>query len=158
MRRAIHRLAVCLLAALAAGAPAAAQDVVRPAEVQGLLEGSDGVAVQLSWDPVTTDVLGHPETISHYRVYRGETPDFVPDKTGDSNLLGTALLPEYSDDAAAQAPLSYYYLISAVDADGNESDTKPAVVTTPPVLSGYWTSSTIELDWTAAAPAANVAS
>ena len=57
--------------------------------------------------------------------------------------------------AAASAD-SYHYLISAVDAAGNESDTKSPLISTLPVLSGFWTSSTIEIDWTDAEPASDV--
>ena len=44
-----------------------------------------------------------------------------------------------------------------MDAAGNESVTRPAKVTTPAVLTGHWTNTTIELQWSGAAPAAEVA-
>ena len=145
------------LAALFALLPALAQDVTRPAEVADVVGARIAGDVQLGWSAVTADVAGNPEAIDQYKVYRGTSPDFVPDKVSGSNLIGTALDAEYTDAGAAADANTYFYLISAVDADGNESDTKPSTVDTAPTLSGFWTSQTIELDWTGAGPANQIA-
>jgi len=135
-----------------------AQDVTRPAEVAGLLGARVGSDVQLSWPAVETDAAGQPETIDHYNIYRGIAPDFVPDIAGGSNRIGTSPSAQFTDLGAAADELAYYYLISAVDNAGLESNTKPSLVTTPPVVSGFFTNTTLEVDWTDAEPAANVVS
>ena len=58
----------------------AGTDVLRPAPVEGLAVDHVGDDIHLDWDAVTLDVSGQPETLSHYHVYRGTTPDFVPDR------------------------------------------------------------------------------
>ena len=148
-----------VLALIAAAAwPAAAQDVTRPAVVDITGADNNAVDVTLLWAEASTDVSGNDETIDHYNVYRGDTPDFIPDKIGGSNLIGTSLVESFTDPGAAVGPQPYFYIVTAVDADGNESDAKPSTVTTNPVLSGFWTASTIELDWTDAAPLPDVVS
>jgi hypothetical protein len=98
------------------------------------------------------DAAGQPETLALYKIYRGLTPDFVPDTLDGSNLLGTSPTPEFDDPGAAAAAENYFYLISAVDGAGNESATRPSAVREPVTLSGSWTDTTIELDWTPASP------
>lgn len=144
--------------ALAFGAPAAAQDVTRPAAVTGLALGRSGNDVELSWNPVLTDAAGQPEAIDHYRVYRGDDATFVPDKSGGSNLIGAPLGASDTDAGAAAGAQPYFYLVGAVDAAGNESDSKPPRVTTPPVLSGSWILSRIDVSWTTAEPSDEVQS
>ncbi len=68
---------------------ALAADVIAPASVAGLSAERTGGNVALQWSAVTTDILGNAETVSSYRVYRGEAPDFVPDTSGGSNRIGT---------------------------------------------------------------------
>ncbi|MCP3978286.1 MAG: hypothetical protein GY716_03000 [bacterium] len=143
------------LTALAAGAALAA-DVTRPATVANVRVQHVGDDVLLSWDAVTLDVSGNGETVSQYKIYRGDIATFAPDKVGGSNLSGTSITQDFTDAGAAIDGLDHYYLISAVDADGNESDTKPSLVATPPVLSGFWTGTTIELDWTDAQPSGDL--
>jgi hypothetical protein len=135
-----------------ASGTALAEDVTRPAEVSGLLAARAGADVELQWGPVTLDVAGQPEIIDYYKVYRGGSPSFVPDMAGGSNLIGTTLTEQYSDLGAAADANDYYYLVSAVDTAGNESNTKSCLITTVPTLSGFWTNTTIELDWTDAEP------
>ncbi len=141
----------CLLL-LAAPLPVLADDVTGPADVTGLAVTKEGEDVHLSWNEVTTDAAGGPETVDHYRVFRGDTPDFVPDKTGGSNEIGTSETTEFTDAGAASDGHTWYYLVSAVDEAGNEGRTKAPTVTTPPVLTAHWTDTGIDLEWTDAEP------
>lgn len=144
-------LAVCWVLA----GPAAA-DVIKPAEVSGLRVDRSTDAAVLSWAAVTQDAAGNPDTVSAYRVYRGTTPDFVPDLVSGSNRLAQVAGTSFSDQGALTAPDPYHYLVTAVDGSGNESASSESWVTAPPVLSGSWTETTVELTWTAAAPSAEV--
>jgi fibronectin type 3 domain-containing protein len=150
------RVILGLLASIAAIGAVMAADVTPPAEVTELRVTKDAGDVVLTWSEVTTDRAGQPETIERYDVYRGTDPDFVPDKDGDTNRIGTAISPEYVDTGAAADSITYFYRVSAIDAAGNESNTRMPEVTTPPVLSGYWTDTTIELEWTDAQPIEDV--
>lgn len=135
---------------------ALAADVTRPAEVAGLLASHNGNDLQLAWTAVTLDAAGQPETVASYKIYRGLTPDFVPDTLDGANLIGTSASAQFDDVGAAGDGASYFYLISAVDAAGNESATRPSAVSGPVVLSGNWTDTTIELQWTPAEPETEV--
>ena len=145
---------VALVVAAAAGAYAA--DVVPPAEVSGLFANRNGSDVQLSWNAVVLDAAGGAETVASYRIYRDTTPGFVPDKTGGTNRVGTSAVTSFPDLGAASSGSTYYYVVSAVDAAGNESNTKTAAVVGIPVLSGTYTDTGVDLNWTAAAPADQV--
>lgn len=138
------------------GLAAQAADVTKPAEVAGLLAVRSGDDVVLSWSPVAQDVNGAAESVSQYRIYRGSTPSFVPDKTGGSNRIGTSPTAGFTDAGAMLTGIDGYYSVSAVDAAGNESVTKPSGITTLPVLSGTWTETTVDLNWSAAGPAGSV--
>ena len=146
-------LGVLLVAAVCT--PALADDVTRPAAVSNLVAAHVGSDGELGWDAVTLYAAGQPETIDHYKVYLGNTPDFVPDKAGGSNLIGTPSGELFTDVGAAAGPEPYFYLVSAVDTAGNESDTKSALLTTP-TLSAFWTTTSIEVDWTDSDAAADL--
>lgn len=133
-----------------------ALDVTNPAPVQGVSAQRLTDGVRLSWAPVTLDVLGAPEAGVQYRIYRGTAPDFIPDRAGGSNRIGLSATPEFIDTAALGAPLSYFYLVTAVDAAGNESGAQATAIVTPPILTSSWTDTTIELDWTTALPVSEV--
>ncbi len=153
----VRAVAVALVALLSLTAVHAA-DVTGPAEVQGLRVDPDAVPDDLviSWNAVTLDATGNPESIAEYRVYRGDTPDFVPDKDTGTNRIGTSAGTSFTDIAARTDGFDRYYLVSAVDAAGNEGLTRASTITTPPVLSGFWTDTTIELSWTDAQPLGEV--
>jgi hypothetical protein len=139
---------VAVMLALSVASFAIAADVSPPSEVTGLsIEGTPG-DVLLSWDPVSSDIFGGAETVDFYKVYRGTTPDFVPDKAGETNMIGTAATESFSDIGAAANGESFYYLVSAVDTVGTEGNTRGSRVETAPLLSGGWTETTIELNWT----------
>lgn len=132
-------------------------NVIKPAEVEDLRANRSTGDVVLSWTAVTQDAAGNDTTISSYRIYRGEAPDFVPDLAGGSNRIDEVVGESYTDVGAVSAPASFYYLVTAVDANGNESASSPSRVTVPPTLSGSWTETTVELNWTEASPADQVA-
>lgn len=136
--------------------PVLAADVTRPAEVTGVLGNRASGDVVLNWTGVTVDAAGNPETVASYRVYRDTVSNFLPDRTGGSNRIGTSTLPTFTDAGAGTGTAKYYYLVTAVDTAGNESGTKPAKFTTLPTLTGNYTDTTIDLTWTAAAPAAQL--
>lgn len=145
-------VAVLAAASVVLATTALAADVTPPAAVVGVLADRSGGDVQLSWSAVATDSAGNPETIGNYRVYRGTSPNFVPDKTGGSNRIGTAAGISFIDLGASADGNNYYYLVSAVDAAGNEGLTKSSTITTMPTLSGTYTDTGISLSWTAASP------
>jgi hypothetical protein len=152
IRRFVGLLTVLIVAA---SLPVLAQDVTRPSRVEELRGSRDGTDVLLSWDAVTLDAAGNAETVAEYNIYRGTAPDFVPDKAGGSNRIGTALSLTFTDSGAAANPTDYYYLVTAVDTAANESNAKAPLVTSP-VLSGFWTNTSIEVSWTDALPAVDV--
>ena len=144
-----------ILSAMLLGASAVfAADVTNPEEVANLLLGKSGGDVQLQWDAVNLDVAGNPETVGFYEVYRGTAAAFVPDKAGAGNRIGAPAVESFTDTTAAGAML--FYLVGAVDAEGNKGVTRDSELTAAPVLSGFWTDTTVELDWTAAEPLAEV--
>jgi hypothetical protein len=68
---------------------------------------------------VTTDIYGKEETVGSYEVYRGELPGFVP---SPGNLLATEPAGQTSstdENALLPAVPDYYYLVRAVDLEGN---------------------------------------
>ncbi len=87
-------------------------DNIRPAfptnPVANFVTGN--TAVEVSWDEVAD------EDFEYYRVYRGTVSGFVP---GDP--IASTLEPMFYDDAVAGAS-EYFYLITAVDQNGNESE------------------------------------
>jgi hypothetical protein len=144
-----------LLVCLAALVTPTLADVVPPARVTGLLVAESGSDIQLDWDPVTLDAAGQPETIDHYKMYRGTAPDFVPDKSGGTNLIGTSPTPSFTDAGVANDGIDYYYLATAVDAGGNEGNSKDSLLTTP-VLDGNYTNTGIDVSWTDSTPGAQL--
>jgi len=149
------RIACCAALGITAALSASAADVTRPGDVAGVLAAKQSNDVALAWTAVTQDVLGTAESAVSYRVYRGTSPDFVPDRAGGSNRVGTTSNVEFVDVGATLNPSSFYYLVTALDGSGNESAAGAAVLSTP-TLSASWTDTTIELTWTAAVPAERV--
>ncbi|MDD5223652.1 MAG: Ig-like domain-containing protein [bacterium] len=93
-----------------------------PKAISDLKANKSGTDLRLYWTAVTQTVDGDPTTINYYRVYRGETPNFVPDKVGFSNLIGTSPSAEYIDPWVIQdTNKNYYYLITSVNIWGLES-------------------------------------
>jgi len=79
--------------------------------------GNDAV---LTWNKITTDTLGNPETMYFYVIYRSTSPSFVP---GPSDSVGATIQPDttFTDTGVLDSTSSYYYLVKAVDVAGNRS-------------------------------------
>jgi len=107
----------------------------------------------LSWDPPTTNVDGSPLTgLSGYKVYYG---------TASGNYTQTINVGNVTTYIAANLTdgVTYYFAVTASDTLGNESGysnevskTTGAVDTTPPVISGVYTSNissnSATINWT----------
>jgi len=92
-----------------------------PISIANILVTRQSNDVQVSIPATITDLYGNLLTIEHYNVYRNTSPDFVPDTSGHSNLLGTTSDNSYTDADAMLSVESYYYLVTAVSEDGTES-------------------------------------
>lgn len=91
-----------------------------PATVAGLLVEvalEDATSLDLSWNPVTSDIYGDSSSVVSYRLFRGTAPGFVPDLDLPLATVG-APLTTYRDGGAAVTPTDYYYLVLAVDSQG----------------------------------------
>ena len=96
-------------------------DTTPPVGVTKMRVSKDSSDAYLDWPPVTKDTAGDLETMGLYRVFRGTVPDFVPDRTGFTNQIGTTTSSSYRDSDAIPSPTNDYYRVVAVDAAGNES-------------------------------------
>ena len=144
-----------VVAVLIVALPVGAADVTNPAEVTNLLLEKSGGDIVMSWDAVTLDVTGNPETIDHYEIYSGTIITFVPDKATGSNRIGSPLTESFAD-VGGLAGSTTYYIVSAVDQDFHEGLTRASTIQSPPTLTGFWTDTSIELDWTEAQPSVDV--
>jgi hypothetical protein len=116
-----------------------------------LLTGSPGYAatVEASWIPVTKDVDGHPETISHYILYFG--PEARPAEVNsphnnsfeyeNSRNVGRETTARQADLEPAR---TYYFAVTAVDIDGNISNYSPEARITIPAVPGSKTEPVVE--------------
>jgi hypothetical protein len=98
-----------------------------PAAVAGLSLQASGADIVLSWDPVDTDVDGNPINVSRYAIYRGSTPDFVPDRAGKFNRVGLVSDTSFADLNALVFAEDMYYRVTAEQLDGTESDDDSAL-------------------------------
>lgn len=98
------------------GVPTSVQGVKSPGFVRTLRVSRSGTNAVLTWDTVTLDIYGKPETVATYEVYRGTTPTFVPSV---SNRIGTPSSPTFTDTGAMLLAGSGYYLVRAIDSEGN---------------------------------------
>ena len=83
-------------------------------------------SVTASWDPVTLDVDGHPESISHYMLYYGRTPRPAGvTHPGDGAFAYDHVVNVGNVNQVQRADLTggltYYFSVAAVDASGNQS-------------------------------------
>jgi len=121
---------------------------------------SSSSAIGLSWSAVTAPANC---TISSYKVYGSTASGFTP---SSSNLLGSPTGTTFSSTGLA-ASTTYYYVVEAVDADGNSAASSQASAETaaascsavPSAPTGLTatasSSSVIGLSWTAVTPPAN---
>jgi len=121
---------------------------------------SSSSAIALSWSAVTAPANC---TISSYKVYGSTTSGFTP---SSSDLLGSPIGTTFSSTGLA-ASTTYYYVVEAVDADGNSAASSQASAETaaascsavPSAPTGLTatasSSSVIGLSWTAVTPPAN---
>jgi hypothetical protein len=70
----------------------------------------------LSWTPVTHDIYGKPVAVAHYEILRGVAPVFLPTPEPPHDTTSTA---GYSDAGSLAAAEDHFYLVRAVDAEGN---------------------------------------
>jgi hypothetical protein len=104
------------LSEAAVGTPHLIQGIKPPQFVGDLRLAKSGADAVLTWGVVTTNVYGQPAAISHYEVYRGTEPDFLP---APGNRIGEPVLPTYTDNGALlPGGPDYHYLVRAVDAAG----------------------------------------
>ncbi|MGO4692097.1 PA14 domain-containing protein [Glaciibacter sp. 2TAF33] len=135
----------------------AGADVEAPAAPTGAVASPVNATIRLDWTPSTSsDTTG-------YRVYRGTTPGVTATGTPKS---GTTLLTQpFYVDASVTSGTTYYYVVTAVDAAGNESavsneapglysvtpDTEaPAAATALAAVAG---NASVQLTWVASASA-----
>lgn len=86
-------------------------DNLSPVQPTGLVASLVSPKVNLTWNkPVDADV-------DYFAVYRGVTPNFIPQATPLAKVKGIA----YTDDGVRAAVRDYYYKIMAVDFSGNVS-------------------------------------
>ena len=102
-------LFLCAVTTAGMMVPAHAADVVPPAEVANLQVARNGADLVLTWNAVTGNAVGGSETTTSYRIYRGTTPGFVPDRVGSSNLLGTSSTTTFTHVGGANAAGNFFY-------------------------------------------------
>ncbi len=153
------------------GIPETGPAPAAPDQVQAPLAEMGKNKVTLYWNPVTLTVDNTAEkSLKGYRVYRGTTPDFVPDDTsGTGNRLAnetTVTVASFVDNTAVACTV-YYYKIKAVNTCGVVSAESVALKVTPPdnamkpkaptitsLVAGDDTS-TLIVDWLVPAPDVN---
>ncbi len=91
-----------------------------PPEAPYVYATKSGNNVILTWNKITTDTLGNPETVHYYVVYRNTSPSFIP---GSADSIGGVIQPDttYTDAGVLGSSNSYYYLVKAVDVATNRS-------------------------------------
>lgn len=80
----------------------------------------DGLAM-LAWPPVTTDILGDPEIVASYRVYRGSDAWFLP---RPENMISPPLTSHQfvdPDTSVTTTESPVFYRVDAVDIWSNQS-------------------------------------
>jgi hypothetical protein len=87
-------------------------DNLSPSAPTGLLASHEPGVTRLTWDMTTA-----PD-FDYYTLYRDTESGFTPDL---SNRLGFAIDSTFVD-STGQLGMTYYYLVSATDFSGNESD------------------------------------
>lgn len=102
------------------GTPTWVRGVRSPQFIANLRLRKSGTDIVVSWDPVATTIYGKATTIARYEIYRGTTVSFDP---GPSNLISPPGLTgtSFTDPGALSAGTNTYYLVRALDSQGNGS-------------------------------------
>jgi len=111
--------------------------------------GSEGSDALLSWSPVTQDIYGKPKSVSHYEIFRGTIPQFVPVQESPHR---TAIGTTFPDGGALVGADPYFYLVRAVDAAGGVGglgNQLPRGILDLAVASSSTTPGAIALSWSA---------
>lgn len=97
------------------------EDKEPPTVPKGLTSGVTLAGIKLSWESV-------PEAdLDKYKIYRSEVPG------GEYTRIGETLKTSFIDDTV-EGENNYYYVVTAVDFSGNESDYSEEVSETAPNL------------------------
>jgi hypothetical protein len=91
---------------------------------------TSSTAIGLSWTAVTPPANC---TISSYNVYGSTTSGFTP---GSGNLVASAVTATTYTNTGLSGSTTYYYVIEAVDSDGNSAASTQTSATTQPAASG----------------------
>jgi len=83
-----------------------------PAEPRNLHIITSGANVLLSWDAVNTDANGNPMTVSGYKVYASDLPEF---ELSPQTLVGTSATNSITLSGAASAPRKFYKVTTKTD-------------------------------------------
>jgi len=93
----------------------------KPRPVTVLVVARSGNDLQLQWNSVSQDTNGAVITVARYDVYRGTTPNFVPNRSTHTNRVGIVSGTSYTDLGAVNASTDLYYLVTAERTSGLES-------------------------------------
>jgi fibronectin type 3 domain-containing protein len=137
------------LAVMATFKPASL-DTQPPGPPSGLAATGGVGSVGLTWSPATDNV-----GVAGYRIYRSTTSGFTP---SSANLVGSTAATSFTDNVPAG---TYYYLVTAFDAAGNEgapsnqasatatADTQPPTVAITSPAAGATVAGSVSLTATA---------
>jgi hypothetical protein len=92
--------------------PVPGLDSQAPTPPTNLVAGGGAGSATLNWSPASDDV-----GVTAYNVYRGTSPGVVP---SSANRVAQTSATSYTDTGLAAG--AYYYVVTARDAAGNESD------------------------------------
>jgi hypothetical protein len=97
--------------------PTFVRGVKSPGFIDSLRVNRSGNDLVLTWAPVTTDIYGKPLAAVTYQVFRGTTAGFDPSVA--TPIATNLSLATFTDPGAAAAGPAYYYLVRALDGQGN---------------------------------------
>jgi fibronectin type 3 domain-containing protein len=102
----------------ASGVPHLIQGIAPPMAISDLRLAPSGADLVLTWTRPMVDIYGRPTTVTGYKVYRGQTPGFPVSGATPLAIIGSGSTTAYTDVQALLSPAAYYYLVTAVDAQG----------------------------------------
>ncbi|MDD3103591.1 MAG: hypothetical protein RBR69_02580 [Candidatus Cloacimonadaceae bacterium] len=87
--------------------------IAMPLAAEGLSIFVTGADLTLQWAPVIQDTAGNPITVSEYRIYADDQPDFVCEA---NSLVGTTNQPQIEfPGLAGSADRKFFKVVSVVD-------------------------------------------